>query len=67
MAGRVDQAGNVSDILPFAPDDLPVAVALGGDTRTTLFIAVSKTPSLEAPRIKPSGRIDFTAVTVPGP
>jgi sugar lactone lactonase YvrE len=63
---RLDQAGKVSDMLPFASDDLPVAVALGGSTRTTLFVAVSKTAHLEAPRIHPRGRIDFTTVTVPG-
>ena len=63
---RLDEAGKVSEILPFAPDDVPVAVALGGDARTTLFVAVSRTPVLEAPRIKPSGRIDFTTVTIPG-
>lgn len=63
---RLDQAGKVSDVLPFAPDDLPVAVALGDETRTTLFVAVSKSAHLEAPRIKPRGRIDFTTVAIPG-
>jgi sugar lactone lactonase YvrE len=63
---RLDQAGKVSEVLPFASDDLPVAVALGGSTRTTLFVAVSKTAHLEAPRIKPRGRIDFTTVSIPG-
>lgn len=63
---RLDSAGAVTDVIPFAPGDHPVAVALGGDARTTLFIAVSGNPDLFAPRINPSGRIDFTTVAVPG-
>jgi sugar lactone lactonase YvrE len=63
---RVDDAGSVSDVLEFPAEERPVAVALGGEERTTLFVAVSTTAGLDAPRIKPTGRIDFTTVAIPG-
>jgi len=63
---RLDREGAVSDVLPWAPDAQPLAVALGGDARTTLFITVSGNPDLFAPRIKPRGRIDYAEVTIPG-
>ena len=63
---RLDREGVVSDVLPWAPDAQPLAVALGGDARTTLFITVSGNPDLFAPRINPSGRIEYTEVAIPG-
>jgi sugar lactone lactonase YvrE len=63
---RLDRAGTVTDILAVAPDAHPVAVALGGDARTTLFIAVAGSTDLYVPRINPRGRIDYTEVAIPG-
>ena len=63
---RVDREGGVTDVLPYPTDVQPVAVALGGAARTTLYIAASSHPDLFAPRINPGARIDFTEVAVPG-
>ncbi len=63
---QLDRTGAVADILPYAADTHPLAVALGGEERTTLFIAVAANTDINAPRINPGGRIEYMTVTVPG-
>jgi sugar lactone lactonase YvrE len=54
---RVDASGTLGPVVEFDPSDSPVAVALGGADRRTLFVAVVKDVHLTAPRLKPRGRV----------
>jgi sugar lactone lactonase YvrE len=61
---RIDRAGRVSDEIPF--DQAPLAVALGGADRRTLFVCSSAEHDKTRRGARPTGRVDAMRVAVPG-
>jgi sugar lactone lactonase YvrE len=61
---RIDRAGRVTDEIAF--DQAPLAVALGGADRRTLFVCSSAEHDKSNRGIEPTGRVDALQVEVPG-
>ncbi len=61
---RIDRAGRVTDEIPF--DQAPLAVALGGADRRTLFVCSSAEHDKTQRGAQPTGRVDAMRVEVPG-
>jgi len=61
---RVEEGGNVTDRAKF--DSMPIACALGGPRRRTLFVLFADSINPDECRAKRSGRIDMITVPVGG-